>query len=212
MALGAGRGDDRLMLDSLIGLVSGSPWTYALVLGVAALDAVGPLVPSETTAIAAAVLAAAGDLSIEFVLASAAAGAFVGDSTAYLLGRTLGEKRAPRLFASERARKRVSQAERILATRGGYVIVVSRFVPGGRTATMLAAGLTGMRSRTFFLFAALAAVIWASYASLLGYIGGRTFEEHPWRGVLLALALAGAVGAALELRRRFPRQTRAQRR
>ena len=212
MAVGAGRGDDRVMLDSLIGLVSGSPWTYALVLGVAALDAVVPLVPSETTAIAAAVLAAAGDLSIEFVLASAAAGAFVGDSTAYLLGRTLGEKRAPRLLASEKARKRVSQAERILATRGGYVIVVSRFVPGGRTATMLAAGLTGMRSRTFFLFAALAAVIWASYASLLGYIGGRTFEEHPWQGVLLALALAGAVGVALELRRRLPRQTRAQRR
>ena len=197
------------MLDTLIGLVSASPWTYALILGVAAVDAVVPVVPSETTAIAAGVLAGAGDLSLELVLAAAAAGAFVGDSSAYLLGRTIGNRAAPRLFSGEKARRRLSQAERILESRGGYVIVVSRFVPGGRTVTMVTAGLTRMRSRSFFLFAALAAAIWASYAALLGYAGGRTFEEHPWQGLLVALALAGAIGLVLELARRFPRSRHA---
>jgi membrane-associated protein len=204
MAHSVDAGDDAVMLESLIGLVSDSPWTYALVLGVAALDALVPLVPSETTAIAAGVLAGAGELSIALVLAAAAAGALAGDSSAYLLGRTLGGSRvAARVFSNEKGRRRLARAERILASRGGYVIVVSRFVPGGRTVTMLTAGLTRMRSRTFFLFAALAATIWASYAGLLGYVGGRTFEEHPWQGLLVALALAGAIGVALELRRRF---------
>ena len=195
----------RAMLDALIDLVSASPWTYAVVLGVAALDAVVPLVPSETTVIAAGVLAGAGELSLALVLAVAAAGAFVGDSSAYFLGRTLGHKATPRLFSGEKARKRLAQAERILASRGAYVIVVSRFIPGGRTVTMVTAGLTRMRVRTFSLFAALAAAIWASYAGLLGYTGGRTFEEHPWQGLLVALALAGAIGVALELRRYFRR-------
>ena len=205
MVLWAAHGHDHCMLDSLIGLVSDSPWTYALILGVAALDAVAPFVPSETTAIAAGVLAGAGELSIELVLAAAAAGALVGDSSAYVLGRTLGTKAAPRFFSGGRARRGLLRAEGILASRGGYVIVVSRFVPGGRTVTMLTAGLTRMPSRTFFSFAVLAAVVWASYAGLLGYVGGRAFEEHPWQGLLLALGLAGVIGVGLELRRRFRR-------
>jgi hypothetical protein len=51
-------------LESLLDVVSSSPWTYAAVLGVAAFDALVPLVPSETAVIAAGVLAAAGDLQI----------------------------------------------------------------------------------------------------------------------------------------------------
>ena len=174
------------MLDSFIGLVSGSPWTYALVLGVAA-----------------GVLAGAGELSIGLVLAAAAAGAFVGDGTTYVVGRTLGDRAAARLLSGAKARRRLAQAERILASRGGYVIVVSRFIPGGRTVTMLTAVVTRMPSRTFVGFAALAAAIWASYADVLGYVGGRTFEEHPWQGLLVALGLAGAIGIGLELRRRY---------
>ena len=204
-AEGGDREDGRTtltMLESLINLVSSSSWTYAVLLAVAALDAIIPLLPSETTAIAAGVLAAAGALSIELVIVAAAAGAFAGDTGSYFIGRELGGRVTPRLFSGEKARARLGRAEGILATRGGYVIIFSRFVPGGRTAVMLTAGLTRMAWVRFLRFAAVAAAVWASYAALLGYIGGRAFEEHPWQGLLLALGLAGALGIALELRRR----------
>ena len=37
--------------------------------------------------------------------------------------------------------------------------------------------------------------MWATYAALLGYIGGKQFEEAPWKGLLLAFVVA--VGLAL---------------
>ena len=48
------------MFDSALHAVSGSPWTYVLILGVCAGDAVLPLFPSETVVVAASVLAARG--------------------------------------------------------------------------------------------------------------------------------------------------------
>jgi membrane-associated protein len=186
------------MLEFLTGLVSASPWTYAVVLTVAALDALLPIVPSETTAIAAGVLAGAGDLSIALVIAAAATGAFAGDNASYVGGRTLGE----RLVRGRRARAARAWAERALDTRGGYLIVVGRFVPGGRTAVTLTAGMTRMPSARFVPFAAVAALVWASYAGLLGYAGGRAFEEQPVKALLVAFALAAAITVAVELSRR----------
>jgi membrane-associated protein len=192
------------MLEFLTDLVSGSPWTYALVLGIAALDALFPIVPSETTAIAAGVLAGSGELSLALVIAAATAGAFAGDISTYAVGRVTGERATRRLPA-----RRLDWARRTLETRGGYLIVGSRFIPGGRTLTMLSAGLTRMPSSRFLRLAALAAVIWGSYAGLLGYVGGRTFEEHPWQGLVLALGLAGGLAAAVELGRRLRGKARA---
>ena len=37
------------------------------------------------------------------------------------------------------------------------------------------------------------AALWATYATMLGYIGGKQFEEQPWKGVLLGLGIAFAV-------------------
>jgi membrane-associated protein len=188
------------MFDSLVQLVSGSPWTYALVLGVAALDAVFPLVPSETTAIAAGVLAGIGELSIALVVVAAATGAFAGDSATYGLGRAFGPRALRRL-----PERRTAWAERMLAAHAAALIVLARFVPGGRTATMATAGAVRLRWLRFERLAAVAAVLWASYAAMLGFLGGRSFEERPWLGALLAFGLAAALGLAVEGVRRLRR-------
>lgn len=189
------------MLESLTELVSASPWTYALVLGFAAGDALFPFFPSETAAIAAGVLAGAGELSIAFVIAAAAAGAFIGDNSSYAVGRTAGRP----LLRGDRVGRRLRWAERTLDERGGYLLVAARFVPGGRTATTLTAGATRMRWVRFLRFTALAAVLWASFAAGLGYLGGRAFEERPLLGLAAALALAAAVTVGVEAARRIPR-------
>jgi membrane-associated protein len=195
-------------VESLLDALSSSPWTYALVLAFAALDALVPIFPSETAAIAAGVLAAAGDLSITLVLVAAAGGAFVGDLSSYVVGRTAGRAAVERLMGGAGGLARLAWAGRVLEKRGSSVIVVARFVPGGRTAATLTAGLIRMPGRAFVLAAAIAAILWASFASGLGYLGGRALEDEPWRAVAAAAGVAAVILLVVEVARRLRRPRR----
>ena len=192
------------MTQELVELLS-TPWSYPVIFGIAALDALVPLVPSETLAITGGVLAAVGELHLGTVIAAAALGAFIGDSSAYLLGRTIGVPARERLFHGRRARRVLAWAERQLSERGAYLILIARFIPGGRTATTFTAGMVRFRAIVFFSIAALAAVAWATYAVLLGYYGGRAFEEQPLLALGVALGIAFAITAAVELARKLRR-------
>lgn len=188
--------------ESFLDLVSASPWTYAVILGVAALDAVLPLVPSEATVISAGVLAGAGDLQLGLVIAAGAAGAYAGDSSAYWLGRRLDSRLERRLFPGVKGARRRAWAERMLVRHGGPLIFGARFVPGGRTATTVSAGLLGMRWLRFAAFAGAAAIGWASYATLLGYLGGRAFENNLLWGLAVGFGVAAATFLVVEVVRR----------
>ena len=74
--------------------------------------------------------------------------------------------------------------------------MVARFIPGGRTVTTFTARLVdGMPWHRFIRFDVLAGVIWGAYTVLLGYFGGKSFEEQPWKGLLIAFAIALTVGS-----------------
>ena len=190
------------MFDQFTEIVSqASAWAYAIVFLVAFLDALVPLVPSETAVITAGVVAAGGDLSLALTVSAAAGGAFIGDNSAYGIGRRFGRRVTERFFRSGRSRKRIEWAQRQVDARGGELIVLARFIPGGRTAVTLTAGTLRYPWRKFALFDALAALVWAVYASLLGYFGGRAFERAPWKGLLLAVGIAFAVAVGVEVGR-----------
>jgi membrane-associated protein len=196
------------VLESIVDAVSGSNWSYLIVFAIAAIDAFFPAVPSEATAIAAGVVAGTGGLSVELCILAAAAGALLGDNITFFGGHFLGERLDRRFFQGEKAKKRVAWARRTLDERGPYLIVVARFIPGGRTVTMFTAGFVETFPwRRFVVFDLLACAIWGSYAVLLGYFGGRTFEEEPWKGLLLAFGIAIAVTAAVEAYRHLRRRS-----
>src|ERR687888_2311239 len=187
-------------LNSLIDLLTGSLWTYPLLFGICAGDAVLPLLPSETAMIVCGIQAARGQLSLGWVIALGAAGAFTGDNTSYALGRFVGQPVVGRFFSGERARERLDWAMRFLKERGSYVLVVARFVPGGRTATTFTSGLVRLPWHTRFVpFVLVAAALWALYGGLLGYLGGRMFPHQPIYAVLLAFGIAAAITAAVEV-------------
>jgi membrane-associated protein len=188
------------LFNQLVELVSDAWWTYPLVFLVSMVDAFFPLVPSESVVITAGVVAGAGDLSLPFVILFAATGAIVGDNISYGLGTWLGEHTVKRLFRSDKARHGFEWAERQLEVRGFYLIVVARFIPGGRTAVTFASGYThGMTWRRFIVADVVAGLIWASYAASLGYFGGKQFEEAPWKGLVLAFVVAAGLAATVEL-------------
>jgi membrane protein DedA with SNARE-associated domain len=190
------------MLDSLTNAISGSLWAYPIILGIAFLDSFFPVVPSETAVITGGVLAASGDLSIVFVIVAGAVGACAGDNFTYWLGRTFGGRLSQTLFRGPRGQRTLSWAERNLDAHGTTLILVARFIPGGRTATMFMCGLTEYPWHRFFLLTLIAATGWALYAGLLGYFGGKTFENNTLAGLLLAFAIAGVVTVVIEVVRR----------
>ena len=195
------------MFESIVDAVSGSNWSYLVVFAIAAIDAFFPAVPSEATAIAAGVVAGAGGLSVELTILCAAAGAIVGDNISFGIGHFLGARVERRFFSGDKAQRRLQWAQRTLDERGPYLIVIARFIPGGRTATTFTAGFVETFPwRRFLVFDTLAGVIWGSYTVLLGYFGGRTFEEEPWKGLLLAFAIALVVTAVIEVVRHLRRR------
>jgi membrane-associated protein len=190
-------------------VANASGWAYAILFLLAFLDALVPVVPSETSVITAGVVASQGDLNLMLVILFAAAGAFAGDNTSYFVGARFGTRINDRYFQSDKAKARIAWAHRQVEERGGELIVIARFIPGGRTVVTLSAGTLGYPWRRFVVFDAIAATIWALYASLLGYLGGHAFEEQPWKGLLLAFAIAFAVTGGVELVRWYLRRRRA---
>ena len=201
----------RQVFESIVDAVSGSNWSYLIVFAIAMLDAFFPIVPSEATAIVAGNIAASGGLAVELVIPAAAAGAIVGDNISFAIGHFLGARVERRFFSGEKAQKRLKWAQKTLQERGGLLIVVARFIPGGRTATTFTAGFVETYPwRRFLMFDAIAGVIWGFYCVLLGYYGGKTFEEEPWKGLLLAFGIAIAVTVVVELARHLRSRHRAK--
>jgi membrane protein DedA with SNARE-associated domain len=190
------------MFEQFVDWVSG-PWAYPVIFAVAMLDAFFPVVPSETVVITAGVLAATeGDLNIAAVIALASAGAIIGDNISYGIGNALGERTVKRIFRGEKSRHGFEWAERQLETRGMYLIVIARFIPGGRTAVTFASGYVHTFPwRRFIVADLIAGLIWGHYAALLGYFGGKQFEDAPWKGLLLAFALAVGIAVSIEVAR-----------
>ncbi|HET6623486.1 MAG TPA: DedA family protein [Gaiellaceae bacterium] len=190
---------DWLDFDRFADWVSGEWWSYLVILAVAAVDAFFPLVPSETLMVIGGNLASSGDLVLWLVILSGAAGAILGDNISYGIGTLVGERTVKRWFSGEKAHKRFEWAERTLDERGAYIIIIARFIPGGRTAVTFSAGYVhSLTWRRFIVYDVIAGVIWATYAALLGYFGGKTFEDHPLWGVALALGIALTLGLAVE--------------
>src|SRR5829696_5608105 len=115
--------------------VRGEVWTYPAIVVAVAFDSLFPIAPGEAVVITAGVLAADGELNPFLVVCAGIAGGCLGDSCSYWLGASLGRRAERRLFKSEKARGRVEWARDQLRCRGGQIIVVARFIPGGRTAT-----------------------------------------------------------------------------
>jgi membrane-associated protein len=182
--------------------IGGEVWTYPAIIAAVAFDSLLPVAPGEAVMITAGVLAANGDLNPVLVASAGTVGGCLGDNASYGLGASLGRRAERRFFSSQKGRRRIEWGRRQLQERGAAIIVVARFVPGGRTATTFSAGVLEMPWRRFFAVDALAAALWATYMTLLGYFGGAAFEQSLWKPMLAAGLVAAAVAGGTELLRR----------
>ena len=199
-------------VDALIGLFSEhqlqrwlSEYGYLAVFVLVGIESIGVPVPGETMLIVAAVYAgAAGKLSIALVALAAAAGAIVGDSLGYAIGRHGGWRLLRRYGHYVRLDEGKLKLGRYLFMRhGGKVVFFGRFVGILRTYSAALAGANHMRFRRFFGFNASGGVIWAAaYAFGYYYLADLIDALGPPVGIaLIVISALVAVGMLILIRR-----------
>ncbi len=179
--------------------ISGEWWFLLVILAVAYFDSVIPIVPSETTVIIGGVAAGLGNQSLLLVIAAGALGAFLGDNTAYLIGRKLSASIERWAARKPKRVARLEWADTQIRLRGGLLLITARFIPGGRSVLTISSGITQQPHPWFAGWVGLAAVIWATYAALLGYVGGKAFEDDHTKAFLLAFAAAITLTVTIEV-------------
>jgi len=191
-----------ITLDFLADL---SALAYLLVLLLAAFDVVVPILPSESAVILGGVLAWQGRLHPVPLLLAAAVGAVLGDHLSYAIGRWTRRGR-PRRGAPAVPDGRDGKVARLqtwaasqLDKRGPTLLVAARFIPGGRTAATFIAGRTAYPLARFTPITILAGLLWAGFATMLGYIGGSAFHDQTLLATGLGILMAIGFGALIEL-------------
>jgi len=182
--------------------ISAEWWFLLVILGVALLDSVIPIVPSETTVILGGIAAGISPELLLVILAGAS-GAFLGDNLAYEIGYRFSDRVTRYASTRPKFAKRIEWARVQIRLRGGPLLITARFIPGGRTALTITSGITRQPRGWFARWIAIAAVIWASYAALLGAIGKETFKENHTAAFLLAFGTAVSVTIFIEIIRHF---------
>jgi membrane protein DedA with SNARE-associated domain len=189
--------------------ISSNWWFLLIILVIAFFDSVIPVVPSETCVIIGGVAAGLGNQNLYLVIAAGAIGAFLGDNTAFLIG--LG---ASAWFIRRAERKpqfalKMNWAQQQIHERGGLLLITARFIPGGRTALTLSCGITRQNHVWFMRWVAVAVVIWATYAAMLGRIGGQAFQDDHTKAFLFAFGLAMGTTALIEIVRHIKKKRKA---
>ncbi len=184
---------------------AGNWWFLAVIFGVAYLDSVVPVVPSETTVIIGGVAVATGEAGYPLyaVIIAGAVGAFLGDNTAYAIGRRFSERFERRAERKPKFAMRLRWASDQIRQRGGLLLITARFIPGGRTALTLSSGITKQPKFWFVRWVALAVVIWATYAAGLAYIIGTPLKDNHTAAFWVAFGTALSINVFIELFRHF---------
>jgi membrane protein DedA with SNARE-associated domain len=176
-----------------------SVWLYPGVLAVSFIDAIFPVVPSESVVIASSTAwAQTGNGLLEFsnpmlplIFVSAAVGAWCGDQVTYLIGSKINVRKL-RIFRTGRGLATLDWAEHALEHRGTSFIIAARFIPMGRVTVNLTAGALGYPRRRFMGVDGIAVIIWAAWGVALGTFAGSLFHNN-----LLLSIVAGVVGGVL---------------
>ena len=180
------------------------------------LENMGIPLPGETITIVGGFLAGSGELNYWYVLASAIAGAVLGDNFGYWIGYHGGWALMTRLGRLFRIRE-----EQLISVRDRFsqnaakAVFLGRFVALLRIFAGPLAGIARMPYPQFILFNLAGATVWASVVVSLAYFIGKLVPLEQligWVAQFTLLALVGVAGwiglsAWLEARSKFSKRS-----
>ncbi|MBJ7902674.1 DedA family protein [Streptomyces sp. DSM 110735] len=184
---------------------------YAVVALVIGLESLGIPLPGEIVLVSAALMSSSHSGIDPFVLgACATAGAVIGDSIGYAIGRKGGRpllawlaKKLPKHFSEAH----VATAERSFEKWGMWAVFFGRFIALLRIFAGPLAGVLQMPYWKFLIANVLGGIVWAGGTTAVVHYVGIVAEDWLKRFsyVGLAAALALGIGSLLIVRRRAKR-------
>ncbi|HEV2673263.1 MAG TPA: DedA family protein [Aliidongia sp.] len=173
--------------------------------GITMIESMGIPAPGESAVIAAAIYATTThQFGIVPLVASAAAGAIIGDNIGYLIGRGIGFRLIHRYGRKiGLTEPRIKLGRYLFLRHGSKVVFFGRFVAVLRTFTSLLAGANRMDWKRFLLANALGGIFWASLYGFGAYALGHEIRrlEAPL-AIGLGVVAAVVIGAIIVLLRR----------
>jgi undecaprenyl-diphosphatase len=170
---------------------------YAVVFFGVFLENTGLPVPGETVLLAGAALAHNGTLSLPRVIATAFAGAVLGDNLGFFIGRRGGRRLLERYGARIGLGKaKLEEFDRFFERHGAKTVFLARFIAGLRVIGAVLAGSSALHWRVFLAYNAGGAVVWCTAVAAAGYALGRSWAlVEAWIGrlSLVGLILAGGL-------------------
>jgi membrane protein DedA with SNARE-associated domain len=194
-------------LDPLVAFVSAHAWLGYLTLFLAALleavPIVGSVVPGSTIILALSALVPTGDLRLEWVLLSAAAGALLGDGTAFWIGHR-SQREILGKWPMANYPGVIAQSEAFFNRWGALAVFFARFVPPIRAFVPITAGALGMPPMRFYAINIPAVLLWAPAHVLPGVLAVTALHKyagvshhgvakHYWILLVIGGALIGAL-------------------
>lgn len=173
-----------------------APLYLLVMLAVVVVDVVLPVVPSELLVIGAGTMSAHSTLLLPFAIVTAFAGSWLGDVALFLLFRRRLTHFLDRFRWGRSIHRGLRNAIDKAGTSPTYAAVVAvRFLPGGRTASVAAAGIAELPLRPFMLAAAGGGVLWTAWLLGLGFVAGASTGLPAGVSALLGMAVGTLVGA-----------------
>lgn len=189
-------------------------WVYLLVGAVIGIESMGVPLPGEIALVTASLLSVTTSVSPWFVAGAASAGAIIGDSVGYLIGRRGGRallERFGRRFPKHFGPPHLAKAERAFQRWGVWAVFFGRFIALLRILAGPLAGALRVPYAKFLIANALGGIAWSFGTVFAIYSVGRVAEKwlKDFSWVALALAVVAGIVTTLFLRRRAAAEARA---
>jgi membrane protein DedA with SNARE-associated domain len=191
-------------------------WVYLLVGGVIGIESMGIPVPGEITLVTASLLSVTTRIDPWLVAASASAGAIIGDSIGYFIGRRGGRhllERVGRRFPKHFGPAHLAKAERAFQRWGVWAVFFGRFIALLRILAGPLAGALHVPYGKFLAANALGGLTWAFGTVFAIYTVGQAAEKwlKDFSWIALAVAVVAGLATTLWLRRKAASEARALR-
>ncbi|GGM41998.1 DedA family protein [Dactylosporangium sucinum] len=191
-------------------------WIYLLVGGVIGIESMGIPVPGEITLVTASLLSVTTSISPWLVASAASAGAIIGDSLGYYIGRRGGRRlleRFGRRFPKHFGPEHLAKAERAFQRWGVWAVFFGRFIALLRILAGPLAGALHVPYGRFLAANALGGLTWAFGTVFAIYSIGRVAEKwlKDFSWIALAVAVVAGLVTTVYLRRKAAAEARALR-
>jgi membrane-associated protein len=168
-------------IDPLIAFVSTHAGLAYLTLFLAALleavPVVGSVIPGSTIILALSALIPGGELKLEWVLTAAAAGALLGDGSAFWIGHK-AQREILNSWPLNKYPRLTARSEAFFRRWGALAVFFARFVPPIRAFVPITAGALGMSPLRFYTVNIPAILLWAPAHVLPGVLAISALHQY----------------------------------